>query len=530
MEAAKKKVIPRKKHKMMCRATIEQIEANNPLMTIIDFSGSSLFSMKVKQYLQLLADALVKNTVVKELYLDDVGLGNKQAEQVAQIISQNKSITNLSLARNTYDGHLGEEFARSLAFNETLVEVDFTGASFQDFSLDAFIEAFNSNITLRKIKWRLESRLSFRITKCITRNNSIYRLKSADRDYSHLLPKGHDASSDFSRAKTAPALISKEKVQLEEEEEEEVLASPEPMKDKDDAKKDEEAEQEGGKQEAEKTESDANAGEVAEAETTQVRKKAELAKEEPKSSFSSKVINREGRSQSELVTNSSGAPAGVKSRKNIWEQKRGRRRSSLVGTKKRKKKLLPRALIGKIKENDPSVVEANFDNSSVFSHKRAEYCQLLHEAMKTNTNVKTISMQLCGIDNACAKHIADIISETETLEKLNLANNRIASDGGDHLAAALEKNSSIVELNLLTIELGNESLTNFLNMFDHNISILNIIWRLDSRLSFRLNKALTRNKEILRRKTANKGYFHLLPNKFRGDEEHAETASSGVAT
>merc|ERR1719203_1041371 len=172
----------------------------------------------------------------------------------------------------------------------------------------------------------------------------------------------------------------------------------------------------------------------------------------------------------------------------MWETKR---RSSLVGTKKRKKRLTPRKLIAQIKENDPSVVEANFDNSSVFSSKREEFCRLLHEAMKTNTNVKSLSMQLCGIDNACARYIADIIAETETLEKVDLSNNRIQSEGGKYLASALEKNTSISELNLLTIKLGNEALTKFLEMFDHNITLMKIVWRLDSRLSFRLNQALT---------------------------------------
>ena len=38
----------------------------------------------------MLANALSKNTVVEELYLEDLGIGNKQAENVATIITQNK--------------------------------------------------------------------------------------------------------------------------------------------------------------------------------------------------------------------------------------------------------------------------------------------------------------------------------------------------------------------------------------------------------------------------------------------------------
>jgi len=555
MADSKPVAIPRKKHKMMCRATIEQIEKNNPSMKIIDFTGSSLFQMKVKDYMVMLANALTKNTVVEELYLEDLGIGNKQAENVAQIIAQNKSIKKLSLANNKFDGALVEEFARALPFNDTLVEVDFIGAEIQDFALDEFLKAYDSNITLLKVNWRLESRISFRLTKCNTRNITIARLKKAGRDYSHLLPTGYGETpaEDFSRAKTAPVVVKSDAVDTMQEEE--VLSSavspdapadPPPKEDEENVEeaKNEEAEEEVQAKEEVKQEevvsddagddSKADAQkeeepvakkeeeeEPAPASSEPKKEEAPVAKEEPelksKKSPLDQVINRSGRSQSEIIPSSkpdtkSDTRMSISNRKNLWENKR---RTSLVGTKKRRKKLLPRALIAKIKENDPEVVDANFDNSSVFSSKKLEFCQLLQEAMKTNTNVKSLSMQLCGLDNECARYIADIIADTGTLEKIDLSNNRIHSQGGEYIAKALEENTSVVEMNLLKIELGNEALTKFLNMFDHNITLLKIIWRLDSRLSFRLNKALTRNKEILRRKNTDKSYFHLLPDKFR---------------
>eukprot|EP00966_Prymnesium_polylepis_P256450 5924496-Prymnesium_polylepis.1 len=44
-----------------------------------------------------------------------------------------------------------------------------------DSTLTAYLDMFNSNVTLLKIVWRLESRQSFRLTKMLTRNNDIDR-------------------------------------------------------------------------------------------------------------------------------------------------------------------------------------------------------------------------------------------------------------------------------------------------------------------------------------------------------------------
>jgi hypothetical protein len=44
-----------------------------------------------------------------------------------------------------------------------------------DGCLDAFLSMFETNITLLKITWRLESRKSFALNKLITRNNEIDR-------------------------------------------------------------------------------------------------------------------------------------------------------------------------------------------------------------------------------------------------------------------------------------------------------------------------------------------------------------------
>ena len=47
---------------------------------------------------------------------------------------------------------------------------------------------FNTNTTLTKIIWRLESRQSFALNKLITRNGEIERRLKAGRDVSDIMP------------------------------------------------------------------------------------------------------------------------------------------------------------------------------------------------------------------------------------------------------------------------------------------------------------------------------------------------------
>ena len=48
--------------------------------------------------------------------------------------------------------------------------------------MDAWLAAFNDNVTLVNLKWRLDSRKSFALNKSITRNNSIVRWKKDGKD------------------------------------------------------------------------------------------------------------------------------------------------------------------------------------------------------------------------------------------------------------------------------------------------------------------------------------------------------------
>jgi hypothetical protein len=76
--------------------------------------------------------------------------------------------------------------------------------------------------------------------------------------------------------------------------------------------------------------------------------------------------------------------------------------------------------------------------------------------------------------------------------------NRINNDGGAALAKGIANNTTLVEINLMNqpSRWGDGCLDAFLAMFDTNITLLKINWRLESRKSFALNKMITRNNEI----------------------------------
>ena len=91
--------------------------------------------------------------------------------------------------------------------------------------------------------------------------------------------------------------------------------------------------------------------------------------------------------------------------------------------------------------------------------------------------------------------------------------NRINNDGGSALAKGIANNTTLVEINLMNqpSRWGDGCLDAFLAMFDTNITLLKINWRLESRKSFALNKMITRNNEIDRHAAPCVPLTHCLP-------------------
>jgi len=172
------------------------------------------------------------------------------------------------------------------------------------------------------------------------------------------------------------------------------------------------------------------------------------------------------------------------------------------------------AAIEKLGADDPNLVTCDLANNAVLQLKTTEYVPKLAEALMANTKCRELILSGCGIDDASCEHLSKVIAHNSTLTSLNLEGNRCGNDGATELAKALATNRALIILNLLNQKcsrFGDSTLAAFTEAFDTNITLLKIVWRLESRQSFRLNKMLVRNNEIDRRIANRKDYSDLLP-------------------
>ena len=127
-----------------------------------------------------------------------------------------------------------------------------------------------------------------------------------------------------------------------------------------------------------------------------------------------------------------------------------------------------------------------------------------------------LNLSSCNISDQMCADLAKALETNETLVHLNLEDNKVGNDGATALANALTHNRMLMQLNLLNQKgsrFGDATLHAFDDMFAANVTLLKIIWRLESRQSFRLTKMLTRNNDIDRRIKAGRDYADLLPEK-----------------
>jgi len=177
--------------------TLKRVKENDPSLTVVDMSNSAAMQCKVSEYTTQLTDALKSNTQVKEVRLENCGIGDRECETLAEVLKANSVITFIDLQKNCVNNDGATALARGLAANTSVVEVNLMSqqkSRWGDNCLEEFIAMFASNITLLKITWRLESRKSFALTKLITRNNDIDRRKKNNMPYLDILPTAFKAS------------------------------------------------------------------------------------------------------------------------------------------------------------------------------------------------------------------------------------------------------------------------------------------------------------------------------------------------
>jgi hypothetical protein len=158
----------------------------------------------------------------------------------------------------------------------------------------------------------------------------------------------------------------------------------------------------------------------------------------------------------------------------------------------------PKSAIDALANDEPSFSVLDLSENTVFSMKHREYCEQIGQALRSNTHVTEVRLSRCTLDAADAKAIATGLERNDAVEVLHLDNNKISNDGASVIAEALKTNTRLVELNLLgqPVQFGDACLEQFIDMFNYNVTLTKIIWRLDSRKSFAINKLIVRNNTI----------------------------------
>jgi len=189
-------------------------------------------------------------------------------------------------------------------------------------------------------------------------------------------------------------------------------------------------------------------------------------------------------------------------------------------------------LIQKLADNDPSITTVDISNNATFQIKAEEYTTLLANALKRNTHVKELRLENCGLGDREGVLLGEAMAENNSIVLLDLQKNKINNEGGSALAKGLTHNKSLVTLDLMNMaktRWGDHCLDCFLGMFDHNVTLLKINWRLESRKSFALNKMLTRNNEIDRRKKSGMPINDILPTSLKAPTSGEEQLSPSLA-
>ena len=109
----------------------------------------------------------------------------------------------------------------------------------------------------------------------------------------------------------------------------------------------------------------------------------------------------------------------------------------------------PKAVIDQVAANDPGLTALNLAGNALFQMKAHEYCGLLAQALKSNTNVTDVNLTNCGITDADVALLAESLPVNSTITNLTLEGNRIQAEGAIAIAKGLAQNTSIRTINLL---------------------------------------------------------------------------------
>mmetsp|Transcript_37997 Transcript_37997/g.68726 ORF Transcript_37997/g.68726 Transcript_37997/m.68726 type:complete len:275 (+) Transcript_37997:107-931(+) len=185
-------------------------------------------------------------------------------------------------------------------------------------------------------------------------------------------------------------------------------------------------------------------------------------------------------------------------------------------------------IIEQVAKNDAGLTTLDLSKSASFCMKSLENTLALSEALKTNTVIKTVIMRECEIVDEGAAALAEALAVNSTIEELDLQTNKLSTTGAISIALGLARNKSVKTLNLMDQSqkcLGEDALETMIAMFETNLVLTKIMWKVDSRRAWELAKLITRNVEIGRRQADGKSIEEILPTKLRGSGGTAPAAA-----
>jgi len=462
---------------------VKRVEMNDPSLKEIDFSTSATFSVRSDEFTSQLATALKRNTYVREINLSNCGVGDKGAEYLAEALAENNGIVSLNLEKNRVNQHGASSLAKGLAHNKKLESLNLMNqatARWGDTCLDDFIEMFNYNVTLLKIFWRLESRKSFAINKFLTRNGEIERRKKNGIYFEDLLPEavrgteaaqGSTEGRKFQPTIATPQTNGHDSDQPHARETKSISSAPPSRA--------------------------ANAYPLQQINHERVPRHSEPAYAPRASSPPAEAQCGSLRDRMRMFEQTaSGTTTSVSSMPRPSSASPARRWGSAAAS--------VADLIRRVSSNDPAVTSVDFSNSATFQSRGDDYAAQLSEALATNSHVRELNLANCSIGDRGAASLAAGLARNASVQTLVLERNRLGPMGLTALAKGLASNTSLHSLDLMNQvscgRWGDAAIEDVLEMFNYNVTLCKLTWRLDSRRGVDVNRLLSRNSEIDRRR------------------------------
>ena len=147
---------------------------NNTTLRRLDLNGCGLNSLSAKN----LAEALSTNKYLEELNISSNELGNDGIRHLARALSVNQCLKKLKLQECSIN-FLSESFAKALAMNEHLEDLNFSNNSLCDYGIQHLVHALRVNRGLKILNLttcNLTSQSAKRLAEALTINKHLKRL------------------------------------------------------------------------------------------------------------------------------------------------------------------------------------------------------------------------------------------------------------------------------------------------------------------------------------------------------------------